>query len=112
MPRELATKALLNAGAEGLPGEPGGGAESKGVDDVIILQPLSDDPPGVEDLVFTIIGPAIGDSDQASGEVEGAPNSEAPEKGLREVDPAVHERDDSGDDKEEGDVDLKKFPIL
>ena len=42
---ELSPQSLLDTGSKSFPGQPGTATESKGMNNVIILQPVADDPP-------------------------------------------------------------------
>lgn len=102
----------MDIGAEGFPAEPGGDSEAEGVDEVVVFQAVFDDPPGVEDGMFAFVGPTFGKLDEATREVGGSPDGEAPEEGLGESGPFVDEGDEAEEDEEEGDVKAEEFPIL
>ena len=105
---EFTTETIVNVCAERFPADPGGESEAVGVDEVIVFQAVLNEPPGVEDGVFSFLRQL----DEPACEVSGSPDGEAPEEAFREADLLVHEGNDDCEDDEEGNVEAEKPPIF
>jgi len=96
--------AVPDRGAHAVPADPGGDAKAVGVHDLVVLEPIGNQPERVKHADIAVDRPGRGQRHESAGHVQESPEAQRPEQLARKRDRPMHEPDDKDQAEHHGDI--------